>query len=71
MARPVLNIKAFGASMPTSAKKSSGFGGKSPYVGSGNPTASRVNIVSAPKATTTNRSGGGGSAAFDYSSLQK
>ena len=28
MARPVLNIKAFGASMPTSAKRSSvGFGG--------------------------------------------
>ena len=69
MARPVLNIKAFGASMPTSAKKSFGFGGKSPYVGSGNPTASRVNIVSAPKATTTKSSGGGGSAAFDYSSL--
>ena len=69
MARPVLNIKAFGASMPTSAKKSSGFGGSSPYVGSGNPTASRVNIVSAPKATTRKSSGGGGSAAFDYSSL--
>ena len=47
MARPNLNIKAFGAFMPTSAKKSSGFGGKSPYVGSGNPTASRVNIVPA------------------------
>lgn len=69
MARPVLNIKAFGASLPTSAKKSVGFGGKSPYVGSGNPTASRVNIVTAPKATTTRSSGGGGNAAFDYSSL--
>lgn len=70
MARPVLNIKAFGASMPTSAKKSVVFGSKSPYVGSGNPTASRVNIVPAPKATTTRRSGGGGAASgFDYSSL--
>ena len=70
MARPVLNIKAFGASMPTSAKKSVGFGGKSPYVGSGNPTASRVNIVPAPKSTTTRRSGGAGTAAgFDYSSM--
>lgn len=68
MARPVLNIKAFGASMPTSGKKSVSFSGKSPYVGSGNPTASRVNIVSSPKATTT-KSSGGGSAAFDYSSL--
>lgn len=69
MARPVLNIKAFGASMPTSAKKSVSLSGKSPYVGSGNPTASRVNIVPSSKATTTKRSGGGGSTAFDYSSL--
>ena len=69
MGRPVLNIKAFGASMPTSAKKSAGFSGKSPYVGRGNPTASRVNIVTTPRATTTKSSGGGGSAAFDYSSL--
>lgn len=71
MAKPVLTIKAFGASMPTSAKRNStGFSGKSPYVGSGNPTASRVNIVTAPKATTTRRSGGGGAATgFDYSSL--
>ena len=68
MARPNLNIKAFGAYMPTSAKRSVGFSGKSPYVGIGNPTASRVNIVTAPKATTT-KSSGGGSAAFDYSSL--
>lgn len=69
MSRPVLNIKAFGASMPTSAKKSVGIGSKSPYVGSGNPTASRVNIVPVPKATTTKSSGGGGSAGFDYSSM--
>lgn len=70
MARPILNIKAFGASMPTSAKKSSGFIGMSPYVGSGNPTASRVNIVPTPNATTIRRSGGGGVASgFDYSSL--
>lgn len=69
MARPNLNIKAFGASMPTSAKKYVSFNGKSPYVGSGNPTASRVNIVPSSKATTTKGSGGGGSAAFDYSSL--
>lgn len=69
MAKPNLNIKAFGAFMPSSAKKSVGFSGKSPYVGRGNPTASRVNIVTAPKATTTKSSGSGGSAAFDYSSL--
>lgn len=69
MARPNLNIKAFGASMPTSAKKSVSRN-KSPYVGSGNPTASRVNIVRAPKATTTKRSGGGGAASgFDISSM--
>ncbi len=67
MAGYVTNIKAFGGSMPISAKKSAGFGGNSaknrPYVGSGNPTGV-VKVVSTPssaKATTTTRSGGGGS----------
>lgn len=70
MARPVLNIKAFGASMPTSAKHTVSSRGKSPYVGSGNPTAFRVNIVPAAKATTTKSSGGGsGGSGFDISSM--
>lgn len=68
MAGPNLNIKAFGGSGPaTSAKKAakrsgSSTSGKIPgsSVGSGNPTASRVNVVSAPKSTTTKSSGGGG-----------
>lgn len=67
---PNLNIRALGAynPPPVSAKNGRGFGGNSaakyPYVGSGNPTASRVNVISAPssaKATTTKSSGGGSS----------
>ncbi len=71
MARPNLNIKAFGASMPTSAKRSGhSTSGKFSFSGRSNPTASRVNVVSTPKATTTKSSGGGGvSSGFDYSSL--
>lgn len=68
MAGYVTNIRAFGGSVPvTSAKKGVGFGGNSaansPYVGSGNPTASRVNIIRAPSSAkaTTKQSNGGGS----------
>lgn len=73
MARPVLNIKAFGASMPTSAKRSSfGFGGNRSVFSSaaqrGLAGAFAVS-PSTPKATTTKSSGGGAAAGFDYSSL--
>lgn len=77
MARPVLNIKAFGASSPTSAKSSSrGFGGSgssrslfSSGVQRGLSGAFAVSSP-APKATTVKSSGGGGApSGFDYSSL--
>ena len=77
MSRPNYNIKAFGASMPTSAKRSSvGFGG---YGGASSVfrTASQRGLAAAlsaspstAKATTTRSSGGGGMpVGFDYSSL--
>ena len=81
MARPVLNIKAFGASIPTSAKRSSlGFGGNRSVVsGSGSVFSSAAQrglaaalsaSPSTAKATTTKRSGGGGApSGFDYSSM--
>lgn len=81
MARSVLNIKAFGASSPTSAKRSSfGFGGSRSVVsGSGSVFSSAAQrglaaalsaSPSTAKATTTKSSGGGGVASgFDYSSL--
>lgn len=74
MARPVLNIKAFGASMPTSAKRSSvGFGGNRSVFSSAAQrglAAAFSGSSSTPKAATTRRSGGGsGDAGFDYSSL--
>lgn len=81
MARPVLNIKAFGASTSTSAKSSGrGFGGKRPVVpasGSVFSSAAQRGLAAAlsaspstAKATTTKRSGGGGAATgFDYSSM--
>ena len=74
MARPVLNIKAFGASSPTSAKRTSvGFGGNRSVFSSGAKRGlSGAFAVSSPvpKATTTKRSGGGGApSGFDYSSL--
>ena len=76
MARPNLNIKAFGASMPTSAKRSSvGFGGLGTNRSLFSSAAQRglaaaFSVLSTPKATTTRRSGGGGApSGFDYSSL--
>lgn len=64
MAGPNLNIRAFGGYTPppTSAKRSgSSTSGKISGSPARNPTASRVNVVSAPssaKTTTTIRSGG-------------
>lgn len=75
MARPVLNIKAFGASMPTSAKSSGrGFGGsgssRSVFSSAAQRGLAAAPSVSASKATTTRRSGGGGAApGFDISSM--
>lgn len=77
MARPNLNIRAFGGFLPTSAKSSSkGFGGSgsrsSVFSSAAQRGLSGAFAVSspAPKATTTRRSGGGGvSSGFDYSSL--
>lgn len=79
MAGPNLDIKAFGGSGPAvSAKKASksitgsSTSGKIPGSSARNPTASRVNVVSTPKTTTTSRSGGGSPAiysGFDYSSM--
>lgn len=75
MARPVLNIKAFGASMPTSAKRSSvgfgGFGSKSSVFSSASQRGlAAAPSVSAVKATSTKRSGGGsGVSGFDFSSM--
>ena len=71
MASPILNIKAFGASMPTSAKRTSfGFGGNR-SVSANSALRGIVPALSAAnsKATTTRSSGGGGSSTFDYSSL--
>ena len=80
MGRPNLNIKAFGGSLPVSAKRSSvGFGGNR----SAPPNSSVFRIAgqrglaaalsaspSTAKATTTKGSGGGsGISGFDYSSL--
>ena len=77
MARPVLNIKAFGGSSPTSAKISGrGFGGSGSSRSVFSSAAQRglAAAFSSPPATvkaTTTRSSGGGSGAsgFDYSSL--
>lgn len=77
MARPNLNIKAFGGSFPTSAKSSSkGFGGfgSSRSVFSSAAMRGLAAAFSSPpptvKATTTRTSGGGsGNSGFDYSSL--
>ena len=76
MARPNLNIKAFGASMPTSAKRHavgmSGNGGSSSVFSSAaqRGLAAAFSVPSTPKATTTRSSGGGGApSGFDYSSL--
>lgn len=72
MARPVLNIKAFGASSPTSAKRSSfGFSGnRSVFSSAAQRGIAAAPSVSSVKAATTRRSGGGGAASgFDYSSL--
>lgn len=77
MARPVLNIKAFGGFFPTSGKSSSrGFGGSGSSRSVFSSAAQRglSAAFSSPrttvKATTTSRSGGGGSSSgFDYSSL--
>lgn len=74
MAKPVLNIKAFGASLPTSAKRSSvGFGGNRSVFSSAAQrglAAAFSGSSSTSKATTTRRSGGGsGGSGFDYSSL--
>ncbi len=72
MARPNLNIKAFGASLPTSAKRSSvGFSGNGSVFSSAaqRGIAAAFSVPSTPKATTTRRSGGGAPSGFDYSSL--
>lgn len=74
MARPVLNIKAFGASMPTSAKRSSGgfSGNRSVFSSAAQRGLAGAFAVSpsTSKATTTKRSGGGGApSGFDYSGL--
>lgn len=77
MARPVLNIKAFGGSIPTSAKSSGrGFGGSGSNRSVFSSAAQRglaAALSASPstaKATTTKRSGGGGVApGFDYSSM--
>ena len=72
MARPNLNIKAFGASMPTSAKSSSfGFGGnRSVFSSAAKRGLAAAPSVSSVKATTTKRSGGGAAApGFDISSM--
>lgn len=77
MARPVLNIKAFGGSIPTSAKRSSrgfgGFGGRSSVFSSAGQRGLAAALSASPStvnATTTRRSGGGsGDVGFDYSSL--
>lgn len=75
--KPTLNNKAFGASMPTSAKIGSSTSGKFPYRGSSSSGKSSSIFASAalsglspafsaPKATTTSSSGGGGSPGFDF-----
>lgn len=65
-----LNIKAFGGSGPTTGKSNSGgFSGSSPYNGSGNPTASRVNIVTNPTPTSPKTKGSSSSSSSDYSVL--
>lgn len=72
MPSPVLNIKAFGASSPTSAKRSSfGFGGnRSVFSSAAQRGLAAAPSVSTVKATTTKRSGGGGAApGFDISSM--
>lgn len=74
MASSVLNIKAFGASSPTSAKRSSmGFGGNRSVFSSAAQRGLAAALSASPstaKATTTHRSGGGGaSSGFDYSSM--
>ena len=77
MARPVLNIKAFGGSTPTSAKSSGrGFGGtgSSRSVFSSAAQRGLAAALSASPSTansTTTRSSGGtsGNSGFDYSSL--
>ena len=77
MARPNLNIKAFGASMPTSAKRSSvgfgGYGGTSSVFRSASQRGLAAALSASPstaKATTTRSSGGSsGGSGFDYSSL--
>lgn len=74
MGRPVLNIKAFGASMPTSAKRSAvGFGGNGSVFWSAAQrglAAARSSPRPTAKATTTRSSGGSsGNSGFDYSSM--
>ena len=73
MASPILNIKAFGAFSPTSAKRaSSGFGGnKSVFASAAQRGLAAIGSGSTAKATTTKSSGGGSSsnAGFDYQSM--
>lgn len=77
MAKPNYNIKAFGASMPTSAKRSSvGFGGlgrTSSVFSSASQRGLAAALSASPssaKAATTRRSGGGsGGSGFDFSSM--
>lgn len=77
MGRPVLDIKAFGGSFPTSGRGSSrsgsstsgSFGKNSPYFGSGNPTASRVNVITKPSTITPRSSSSSSSSLSDYSTL--
>lgn len=72
MSSPVLNIKAFGASSTTSAKRSAvGFGGnRSVFSSAAQRGLAAAPSVSSSKATTTKRSGGGGAApGFDISSM--
>lgn len=72
MARPNLNIKAFGASLPTSAKRTfTGFSGnRSVFASAAQRGLAAAPSVSSVKATTTKRSGGGsGGSGFDFSSM--